>query len=293
MKLYYHKDFEGNFGDDLNPWLWRQLLPNFFDGVCYHNPQMRSLSDTNGGLFIGIGTLLNRRIPTDCNKVVFGTGAGYGELPKVDDSWNFYCVRGPLTAAKLGINPSLAITDAAMLVRRIGMTAKGPQHPISFMPHFSNAKFGAWEKVCAEAQICFIDPRRSVDEILQKLRCTDMLLTEAMHGAIVADALRVPWVAVKTTPSILNFKWCDWCQSLNLDYKPIRLPTLWSLPENPKLSNRIIYGLKSRAALEGLRKAARKAKPVLSNVEVLDDAVGRLEDCLERFKENHMEQKFK
>ncbi len=29
MKLYYYKDVIGNFGDDLNSWLWDALIPNF------------------------------------------------------------------------------------------------------------------------------------------------------------------------------------------------------------------------------------------------------------------------
>ena len=31
MKLYYYKAPLGNFGDDLNPWLWPRLLPDIFD----------------------------------------------------------------------------------------------------------------------------------------------------------------------------------------------------------------------------------------------------------------------
>ncbi len=57
MKLYYFIDPSGNFGDDLNPWIWDRLLPDFFD----------QNADT---LFIGIGTLLNHRIPYAAKKIV-------------------------------------------------------------------------------------------------------------------------------------------------------------------------------------------------------------------------------
>ncbi len=44
MKLYY---WDGNnFGDKLNPWLWSQLLPNYFN-------------DDTEIAFLGIGTLIN------------------------------------------------------------------------------------------------------------------------------------------------------------------------------------------------------------------------------------------
>ncbi len=31
MKLYFFKDQGGNFGDDLNPWLFGQLFPQLLD----------------------------------------------------------------------------------------------------------------------------------------------------------------------------------------------------------------------------------------------------------------------
>lgn len=31
MKLYYYESKEGNFGDDLNRWLWDSIFPGFFD----------------------------------------------------------------------------------------------------------------------------------------------------------------------------------------------------------------------------------------------------------------------
>ena len=45
-----------------------------------------------------------------------------------------------------------------------------------------------------------------------------------MHGAIVADTLRIPWVPVVCSPAIPPFKWIDWTRSLDLDYRPRGLP---------------------------------------------------------------------
>ena len=98
MKLYYYRTGVRNFGDDLNNWLWPKLIPELLDPI-------------DGYLLIGIGTILNRRIPESPQKVVFGAGVGYGERPVLDDSWTVYCVRGPLTAAALELSPDLAITD--------------------------------------------------------------------------------------------------------------------------------------------------------------------------------------
>jgi len=50
------------------------------------------------------------------------------------------------------------------------------------------------------------------------------VVTEAMHGAIVADTLRIPWVPVVCSPAILPFKWSDWTRSVELAYRPRLLP---------------------------------------------------------------------
>src|SRR5439155_10040399 len=45
---------------------------------------------------------------------------------------------------------------------------------------------------------------------------------ESLHGAIVADALRVPWVPlrIRRNPHTSPFKWEDWCSSMELPYGP-------------------------------------------------------------------------
>src|ERR1700730_15098645 len=104
MRLYWSTLH--NFGDSLNPWLWDRLLPGAFD---------EDLSE----ILVGIGTILNHKIPVVGHKHVFGSGYGYGWIPNVHGSdYTIYCVRGPRTASRLNLPPRLAITDPAVLVRR-------------------------------------------------------------------------------------------------------------------------------------------------------------------------------
>ena len=88
MKPYYWESHHGNFGDDLNLWLWDYLIPGFRDV----QPET---------LLVGVGTVLNKALLSDPgHKLVLGSGFGYGTVPDMSNAaeWDIRCVRGPLTA---------------------------------------------------------------------------------------------------------------------------------------------------------------------------------------------------
>ena len=280
MKLYYHQFAGGveNFGDDLNRWLWPKLLPD-------------TLDDDARTAFVGIGTLLNDALPDAVplarQKVIFSSGVGYGGPLRLNSIDHVYCVRGPLSAAALGLPPELAVTDGAALVRRLVVPAAAKQSRMAFMPHIEMIADEAWQAVCAELGVGYIDPRWPTERVLNAINQTEMLITEAMHGAIVADALRVPWVAVTTRPGILPFKWQDWCASVGVAYRPAHLPTLF----NSRTSHDFLTPMRvardrvrRRAARTQMAILIRTAHPTLSRDPDLERATMRLEECLERFQ---------
>jgi succinoglycan biosynthesis protein ExoV len=237
MQLFYYKDPIGNFGDDLNPLIWYSLAPELFD-------------EDASEVLVGIGTLINSRAPAAPTKYVFGSGVGYHQFPKVDDKWQFYCVRGPLSAQRLGLDPSLAITDPAVLltqvipdrlVKKTGM--------VSFMPHHASSRFANWKELCEKAGINYIDPAYDIHETMFQIRQSRVVIAEAMHAAIVADALRVPWVPVACYDHILDFKWDDWCQSLGMRYTPHKIESIFDMERGFTLEQKIKTGIK-----RGLRK---------------------------------------
>ena len=303
MQLHYWREHP-NFGDALNAWLWPQLL----DGI---------LDDNDDTMFVGIGTLLRSDMPRRRRTVVFGTGAGYGERPRIDDRWTIYCVRGPLTAEALGLPPQAAITDGAALIRLLDLPTMEKRYPVAFMPHWESIRYWDWAAVCAAAGVKYIDPLGATEVVLRSIGSSELVVAEAMHGAIVADALRVPWIAVRSSGQILNFKWEDWCSSLGLSYDPVVLPALYDeqtfrtvLPKRlrsrllPRYNgdinsvNRVFdaigagVGHMSRSVYQ--RKAARIATllgriasqraPALSSDNAIKTATARLEAQLERFR---------
>jgi len=253
VKLYTF-DAVPNFGDQLNGLIWDKLLPGCF-------------AEDSAILFLGIGTLLNGEMPRAKRIAILGTGAGYGtSLSHPEPNWEIYCVRGPLTAMALGLSTATAASDPAILIQRLHKPIGGQRSQLGFMPHWKSAS-AEHEALCNEHGIRYIDPRREVGQVIEAIACSEILVTEALHGAIVADSLRVPWVAVhdRRNDDTLLFKWQDWCLSVGLDHQPNFLS-------------------EEQTCDREIRRLARVARPRLSRSARFDQAVTRLDVAVERLK---------
>ncbi|MCI0428975.1 MAG: polysaccharide pyruvyl transferase family protein [Rhodospirillales bacterium] len=228
MKLhYFNKDT--NFGDAMNVWLWERLLPGCLD----EDGRVR---------FGGIGTILNASLPPAERWIVFTSGVGYPPLPPNFGSpaWSVIAVRGPLSAAVLGLPADAAVTDGAMLVAGLPEYAALPEKRrdgIVFVPHHRAEPSGAWRAAAARAGIEYLSPLTESREVIARLRRARLVLADAMHAAILADAMRVPWIPLATSPAINTFKWLDWALSMKVPYAPVTLspPSLASRVHNATL----------------------------------------------------------
>lgn len=213
MEIKYCKLERGNFGDDLNAWLWSKLIPELLEKNDNH-------------FLIGIGTILS----ADYNsllgkKIVFSSGTGYKIGAKMDDSWDVIGIRGYKTAEIYNLPKEKVLCDGAYLLRRI-LNCEDFSHgnKIGFMPHNGSIDLFDWASECEKLGLHYISPEASVDCILEELKQCSKLITEAMHGAIVADALRIPWCAVSYSPRFLRFKWDDWASVLDVNLQIHQLP---------------------------------------------------------------------
>lgn len=215
MRLRYYVK-KKNFGDALNSIIFPKLLPYFFDD----DPSID---------FFGIGSIIGFNMMKDAQqKVIFSSGfaSAYASLPAIDSTYDIICVRGPLTANALKLNKNAAVTDGAALLREWEFPKLEKKYKFSFMPHWQSEEKFPWEEICHEAGIHYVSPTADAMQIIDEILKTEVVIAEAMHFAIVADTLRVPWIPVKAYKSINDFKWKDWAMSLGLDYNPT---PLWSL----------------------------------------------------------------
>lgn len=291
MKLVYFKDPKRNFGDDLNPWLWDRLLPGMID------------DDPEGGLLFGVGTILEpwfvRQFDGRARKFVLGSGGGM-TVPAltIDDSYIVRAVRGPLTAAYLGLSPDLAATDPAMC---IGLHYKKPDKPrggVGFMPHHATLRRWDWRRTCEKAGLEYLDPHADPMVTMEQIANLDLVLAEAMHAAIVADALRVPWFPLQISPINYVGKWHDWAASIRIPihFKP--LPDLYDPLLGRRMSELVgkgarlaIYEMRRRSskrdcdrAAEQLVAYAREYEHYLSEDEDFDRTTSHFQERLEGFR---------
>lgn len=211
MKPIYYDGIE-NVGDELNRYIW----PAVYGPVT---------GDDRTAL-LGVGTLLDRafceRLDSFERIVVLGSGAGYGTLPVLDDRWHIYAVRGARTCEALRLAPDVAVADAAYLLGSLDWsTLRRQQKPVDdavlFIPHHSSLKYINWEYICHQAGIEFLSPTTPVPAFLERVAQARHVIAEAMHGAILADVMRVPWTPFRYGREFLDSKWFDWMSMFGLE----------------------------------------------------------------------------
>ena len=128
-----------------------------------------------------------------------------------------------------------------------------------------------------------------------------MLVSEAMHGVIVADALRVPWVALLPLAPIHRPKWQDWAEVLELriEFQPGCASSLTEWLHASRLSARHrgrrvlqltepwLRGVARRRFVAHAARAlsdAAAAPPQLSSSTALDRSRSRMQERLEALR---------
>lgn len=295
MKLYFYRGVRPNFGDELNWWMWPKIFGEVFD-------------QSTENLFLGIGSILFSSHPESMKKIVFGSGyGGYTAAPRIDEKWDVRFLRGKFTAKALGLSADLAVGDSAILLRSVVDYGEPRQkrHKFSYMPHWESAAIGLWKDVCELVGINYIDPCGEIEFVLDEILSSEVVITEAMHGAIVSDALRVPWIAAQPIHSSHRAKWEDWASVLDLKIRmePIRPSGFLELliakiGQRGRISSKLQFHGKSlngirhdafviRAA-EQLQSVARN-EPQLSPDSAIQRAHQRMMDEVAQLKQDYPE----
>lgn len=240
MKLFYFKAPQGNVGDDLNAWLWPKILSTILD-------------DDHDHLLVGIGTLLNHKIPPARKYTVLTSGVGYGDLPNIHiGEWNYIGLRGPLSQKMLGVKGNISLLDGAYLLPLHLPQQRQPIHKLAYIPHVDSMIYGLWQDVTDIAGIKLIDPRWPVEKFVAEVCSCERIIAEAMHGAIISDAYGVPWQPTRAYDYINEFKWNDWANSLDMNVHLNVIGSTWKGDNGGSLKRKTINTTKIIAKLCGV-----------------------------------------
>lgn len=253
MEVYIYQGSKRNIGDDFNFWFWDEIMG-------------QAVSNKDDSLLVGIGTILDERIPENRNVHVLGSGTGYGKIANFSH-WNIHFLRGHLTAKALSCDDSCVISDPAILISNLRPQNMNKKHKISFMPHVGiDSK--KYKNFINNLGWNYISPSDEESVILSDIAASERLITSAMHGAIIADSYRTPWLPVSTSHEILLFKWKDWFSSLGLDIDLISIPTMWP-NKNEQFNGKIKHFLKSNLLEIKLKNLERNGRFFLSDSNIL------------------------
>lgn len=282
MKLYYYKSPHGNFGDDLNEWLWPRLFPGL---EAKHD-------DT---ALIGIGSILGKNSAPDARRrVVMGTGIRRPKTaPVVDETWDIRFVRGPITASALGLGAEKVITDGAICLGLLDWPVVEKVYDIGFVPHYHFVTdYPAVLGLSHGFKV--IDPRLPVEEAIRSIRQCKRIVTESLHGAIIADLFRVPWTRVSLyswqteSVDVSSLKWLDWSLSLKVDGFPSVTKNIPNLRRRYGKILAVPFKLKLKSTVCSLiRSISEKQQFCLSETEILDEKIGRASEVVESFKASY------
>lgn len=220
MKVFFHKVQSGNVGDDVNAELWHRLIPDL-DGLA------------TADWLIGIGTILDERINAlPGRKVVMGSGVRPNASGRFEGDVRIAAVRGLLSAERLRLDPNVAACDPGFLIGQLWPASIDAQDRIGLIPHVYSEQWSEISNAASDAGLDVISPTLPIAEFLQRLRRCKRVYCESMHGAIFADALRIPWARVRLTShyfegaGVSEFKWQDAFSVVGASHVPINRVTL-------------------------------------------------------------------
>ncbi|MDU1904943.1 MAG: polysaccharide pyruvyl transferase family protein [Dysgonomonas sp.] len=291
MNLIYSKNPKGNFGDDLNPYIFNALFKDLFEN-----------DETNDIDFFGIGTIigsegiLTQEIKSKKKNIFFGSGVRNLTMKYSTDNWDIRFLRGPISSNILGLNNEKFITDGAYAYTTLpeygNFLNKKKTYKFSFMPHLSHTEYIDWDKLGSRLGIHIISPHQEVEKSLKEISETEYLIAGAMHGAIMADILRVPFVRLRmeaiNSESFLmsDFKWLDWFASMSLKNVDVYVKNIYLYNRNFKEKARYFFFLKElESKLKGIKNNLNIFQ--LSDENIFKEKMHLIDNEIDRLKSDY------
>jgi pyruvyltransferase len=205
-----------NFGDDINPVFFHRLAGL---STCF-------AADRSRPHVLGAGSILEHAGGTS---VVCGAGFLRPPARSVAMPSRLVSVRGELSRAAFPRAGAALLGDPLVLVSEF-VSRQQPRHRFGLVPHvLSVGRWQAWNS----SRLRIIDPAASPWRVVREIASCEVVLSQSLHGLIVADALGIPnvWVAPSDGMAGGRFKFDDYFSTLDAAKTPV--PETADLFANP------------------------------------------------------------
>lgn len=189
LKLYWWRyDYPSklNFGDEVTTY----IIERIFGNVVEH-------AEINDAQMIGAGSILEY-----CDEVhggserkiaVWGSGFIQGDSVLKYDSYDFYAIRGRLSAARI-TDRSVAVGDPGIMMSYAypEYYSAVKRYDVGIIPHYVDAKNQAVERLRGEKNVLIINPLDTPLEVARQINQCRIIFSSSLHGLIFADSYSVP-----------------------------------------------------------------------------------------------------
>ena len=229
-----------NFGDDIN----RELF------ALLGGRPVRLRTDRSQPHFLGMGSILEKA--TD-QSVVLGSGFLRKPVGPVGKEAKYVAVRGKLSRDALGVGEEVLLGDPMVLLGQVFRPTSERKHTLGVVPHVTEV---AALRKHAPPGLRVIDPADSPWEVIKEIGACERIMSQSLHGLIVADALGIPnlWLAPSVSMAGGEFKFLDYFSTLDAAKRPYA-PTAELLAAPPQDFTVGRYLFDKVAYHEAMRKA--------------------------------------
>lgn len=216
MHIFAHKSHIHNFGDDLN------------------NELFNSVGKVEGKqILYSIGTILDGRVKP--KSIVFGSGVRAKEFKKIKpEDCDVWFVRGPISGHLV---KAPFISDPAYLIidhPKYKKLSEQKKYGTSIIPYYKDKHLPIWG-ILRLFGFHIINRNTPTWQVIEEIKQSKRVISGAMHGAILADACRVPWQRLFISGSmgsekdhVNHQKWNDWLLSILQPIPGIKIQTPFS-----------------------------------------------------------------
>lgn len=188
-----------NFGDDVNP--------TFFQRIA--GQPARFAADRGRPHVLGAGSILDRSTPAS-----IVCGSGFLRAPRhAVSAAEVVAVRGELSLAACPRAGDVLIGDPLVLVDAFAPPVE-KRHRFGYVPHVTAVR--QWRRL-GGGRRHVINPGRPPWRVVEEIASCEVIISQSLHGLIVADALGVPnvWVAPSDAMAGGRFKFDDYFSTLD------------------------------------------------------------------------------